>query len=626
MYATAESIARQLGGARKAGDDWSCKCPAHEDKKASLSIKDTENGKLLVHCHAGCAQDDVVNQLKIMGLWSDSPRRVKAEPPKVEINLPSIAPGRGSIAATYDYTDEHGTLLYQAVRYEPKDFRQRRPLEGGGWSWSIKGVQRVLYRLPEILQAVAAGNPILICEGEKDVEAARALGLTATCNAMGADNGTGNKWLKEFGEIFKGADVIVIPDQDDPGKRHAEWVISTLDGFARNVGIANPKVGKDLADWIDSGAKVDDIFEATVDAFERSGAVSATRGSLLKVGDLIKDIKPIEWLVRDYFERDSIALVYGSPGSGKSFFTVDIACSIATGNPWFGHSIHQGTVIYIAGEGHNGLARRFKGWEVSRGVSLSDAELYKSAGSVQVLDEESVLGMSEEIYQVAESTGQPVSMIVIDTLARNFGPGDENSTEDMSTFIQHVDHHLRQRFNCCVLIVHHSGHNAERARGSSALKAAVDAEYEISKDDSGNVKIKTTKMKDAELPPEMMLRLKGVELPDLFDEDGKPVTSAIMEVANDLIMSKVAERGDGTKILAKDAMAVLDRQWLSIRALGEALACSKSQAETVMRNLRRYGFITEKGVTLEGKEALSRTGHQLMKNDKPVWKREEAQA
>jgi len=613
----AETIARHLGGATKAGDNWSCRCPAHEDKRASLSIKDGPDGKLLVHCHAGCAQDDVINSLKLAGLWGTARPTPAKTPAPVQINL---GQGRGQIVQTYDYVNADGELLYQAVRYEPKDFRQRRP-DGDGWSWSIKGVQRVLYRLPDVMAAVADGQTIYICEGEKDVETARALGLAATCNAMGADNGSGNKWLPEFADALVNADVVVVPDNDEAGTRHAEWVIQTLTGKARSIGVVVPKVGKDLTDWVNAGAGRSDIEASAIDALEVE--TPPPRFPFLDVSQLVSDIRPINWLVRDYLELDSIALVYGAPGGGKSFMTVDLAASVAMGQPWMGHKVNQGRVFYIAGEGHNGLARRFRAWEVAREHSLAPGQLFKSAGAMQVLDEELVIEVANQIAQTCADA--PPAMVVIDTLARNFGAGDENSTEDMSRFITHVDRHLRQRFNCCVLIVHHSGHNMERARGSSALKAAVDAEYEISKDDAGNVKLRTTKMKDAELPPELLLKLKGVELPGLTDEDGEPVTSAVLEIADDLINSQVAQRSDGTKILAKDALAILDRSWLSTRALGEALECSEKTARVAIEKLTRYGFVSGKGkagqVTQEGKEALSRTGHNLMGHNKPVWKR-----
>lgn len=629
---TPEDIARALGGAKRSGSNWSCKCPAHEDNKASLSITQNFSGKLLVHCHAGCEPTNVISFLRAKGLWPDTAKTapVAIPPPRAKIDLPPSQPtqsGRGRIVATYDYTDEDGELLYQAVRYDPKDFRQRAPNPDGSWSWSIKGVKRVLYRLPEVLAAVAEGKTIYICEGEKDVEAARSLGLVATCNAMGADNGTGNKWFPEFATALKGADVVVIPDQDEAGIRHAEWVISTLRGTAKSVKVVNPTSGKDLAEWVSLGATPTMIETSAIDAFEMDEAVplkpERVGFKFLDVNELIKDIKPIQWLVRDYFERDAISLIYGPPACGKSFFAIDIVCSIAMGVEWMGHKTHSGPVFYIAGEGHNGLARRFKAWEVARGHKIEAGKIFKSAGALSILDEEEVQLMVEAIEAYIEQTGVVPAIVVVDTLARNFGAGDENSTEDMSRFIDHIDRYIRKRWQCNVLIVHHSGHNAERARGSSALKAAVDSEIEVTKDESGNVKIKATKMKDAELPQELLLKIKSVELPNVFDEDGNQVTSAILDVAGNLILSVVAKRDDGTEITAKDALEILDRGWLSVRDLGDALKCSKHQATKVLASLKGFKFTDGKAVTEEGKSALSRTGHMLTQQNKPVWKRTE---
>lgn len=619
MQSNAEHIARQLGRASKSGSDWSCLCPAHDDKRASLSITEKSDGKLLVHCHAGCDQAVVVGEMKARGLWpSAKPAPEQGLPPPVVINLGAA---KGRIVSEYDYVDEDGQLLYQALRYEPKDFRQRAWVDGK-WVWSIKGVRRVLYRLPEVLAAVAEGRTVYVCEGEKDVEAARSIGLTATCNAMGADNGTGSKWFPEFGKILMGADVVVVPDQDDAGIRHAEWVISTLQGSAKSVKVVNPTSGKDLADWITAGATPADIEAAAVDAFETEKSNDISTGfQFFDVSDLISDIKPIDWLVKRFFETDSINLIYGAPGGGKSFLAVDIACSIATATPFFSNDVKTGPVFYIAGEGHNGLARRFKAWETARGVKIPPGRLFKSAGAMQVLDEDSAKAVCEQIEDMVRMTGEMPGAIVIDTLARNFGAGDENSTEDMSTFIQHLDKWMKRPYKCGVIVVHHSGHNMERARGSSALKAAVDAECEVSKDDSGAVRIRFTKMKDAELPEDLMLRLKSVQLPGVFDEDGQPVTSAVLEVADDLITSKIAEKTDGTPVSARDAVAVLDKGWLNVRELGQSLGVGKTTAAKVMATLKRYGYITDKAVTQEGKDALSRTGHVVLQDDKPVWKR-----
>src|SRR5207249_2375561 len=104
--------------------------------------------------------------------------------------------------ATYDYVDEGGTLLSQVCRFLPKAFKQRRPDGAGGWTWNLNGTRRVLYHLPELRAAVAAGKRVFVVEGEKDADAVRQAGYAATCNAGGA-----GKWRREYGAELKGADV-----------------------------------------------------------------------------------------------------------------------------------------------------------------------------------------------------------------------------------------------------------------------------------------------------------------------------------------------------------------------------------------------------------------------------------
>lgn len=130
------------------------------------------------------------------------------------------------IVKTYEYTDESGELLFQAVRYDPKDFNQRRPDGKGGWIWNLQGIQLVPYNLPEVIKA----KSITMVEGEKDVENLKIMGLTATCNSMGA-----GKWRPEYNQYFKGKRVCIIPDNDKPGRDHALQVAKNLKGIAESV-------------------------------------------------------------------------------------------------------------------------------------------------------------------------------------------------------------------------------------------------------------------------------------------------------------------------------------------------------------------------------------------------------
>jgi len=263
----AEYIAQHLGKPASNGAGWMACCPVHKDRKPSLSIKDTEDGKILVHCHAGCKAAAVINALKLRYLWpgSNGYNRPRAATPVVDINEVrqrakqkysgdgSDAPGRQEVAV-YDYVDEQGKLLYQTVRYEPKDFRQRRPDGNDGWIWNLQGVRRVLYRLPKALGA----KLVYVVEGEKDVETLERLGRTATCNPMGA-----GKWRPEFSADLKDKQVVIIPDSDEPGRRHAETVAqSVYAAGAQCVKVVMLPEGKDVTEWVEAGGTKEQLIAA----------------------------------------------------------------------------------------------------------------------------------------------------------------------------------------------------------------------------------------------------------------------------------------------------------------------------------------------------------------------------
>lgn len=218
-----------------------------------------------------------------------------------------------------------------------------------------------------------------------------------------------------------------------------------------------------------------------------------------------------EYIIAELFETDTLGLMFGDPGCGKSFLAVDIALSVATGAPFHGREVKQGAVFFIAGEGHNGLARRFAAWSQARGIPLKDVPLFKSERAAQFLDAASAKAVADAVEGLAGEHGPP-ALIIIDTLARNFGGGDENNTKDMSEFVVAVDD-LKARFpGCSVLIVHHSGHaEKQRARGAMALKGALDCEYRVEKD-GREMKLVNTKMKDAEPPQDLYFTFKQVDL------------------------------------------------------------------------------------------------------------------
>ncbi len=337
-------------GLRKVGNGWTALCPTHDDKRSSLSVGEGEGGRALVRCHAGCETTAVVERLglRMADLMPERP----AAPSHVRPVSNDRRDGNGGgsrIAATYAYRDEGCAVLYEVVRFEPKAFRQRRPDGNGGWVWSLGDVRRVLYRLPELL-AAPADTVVYVVEGEKDADALAALGLVATTNGGGA-----GKWRAEYGAALRGRSVVVLPDNDDPGRKHAAEVRDALRGVATRVVVIEldglPDKG-DVSDWLAAVHTADELRSLTVvkldsgppaDAGEaarsdprpptEAPAAKPSSGGARVVTLATVEPREVEWLWPGRLPAGMVAVLDGPPGAGKSTIVVDIIARLTTGQP-----------------------------------------------------------------------------------------------------------------------------------------------------------------------------------------------------------------------------------------------------------------------------------------------------
>ena len=173
---------------------------------------------------------------------------------------------RRRLEIAYNYLTASGELLFQCVRWDPTGFSQRHPDGAGGWIWNLDGITPVLYRLPELL-AADPRETIWIVEGEKDVETLRALGLVATCNAMGA-----GKWRSAYNQMLKGRQVVILPDNDTPGHKHAQEIAWNLQGIARSVKVLPlPESHKDVSDYLAAGGSLKALLDQAITAPEWEG-------------------------------------------------------------------------------------------------------------------------------------------------------------------------------------------------------------------------------------------------------------------------------------------------------------------------------------------------------------------
>jgi len=410
-------------------------------------------------------------------------------------------------------SDNQGEILsYQTIDAEGnKRFLKGGKIEGG--FYELRGNRKVIF----------IGEGFATCASIH-----QATGFTTL---VAFDCGNLAKVAKSAKEMFLGSRIVICADNDqftegNPGITKAKAAAGLVFGeivyptFNESELASKPTDFNDLHTLQGIEAVKEQIERVALPAIDKL-AFEFTRADSLELTE-------IKWVVDDYIEADSLAQVFGDPGGGKSFVAIDLACCVATGKPWHGHDVKQGSVFYIAGEGHNGLARRLKAWQIGNGTSLAGVPLYKSHRAAQLYDATEAAVVAESIKQLSAEANCIPSMIVIDTLARNHG-GDENSTQDMNAFIQHLDVYLRQPWKCCVMVVHHSGvADKDRSRGSTALKGALDAEYKCQLDSgTKTIAFESKKMKDAEMPSPKNFQITQVDLP-INNKNGMPVKGAYL--------------------------------------------------------------------------------------------------
>lgn len=222
---------------------------------------------------------------------------------------------KGAIAAEYSYYDERGRLVYQTLRFEPKNFTQRRPDNKGGWLYNLSGVTRIPYRLPELLQARNA--TVFIVEGEKDADNLARLGLVATCNVGGAGN-----WQTTCNRYLRGRHVVLLPDNDDAGRDHAKKVIASLTGIAASIRTIELDVSEkgDVSDWLAAGGTREQL-ESLIPPLLTSGK------SFSEI-----ETKHISWLWQQRIPRGKLHIYDGHPGLGKSLVTLDLIARVSRGD------------------------------------------------------------------------------------------------------------------------------------------------------------------------------------------------------------------------------------------------------------------------------------------------------
>ena len=449
----------KLSDVEETKSGWQCRCPAHDDDKASLSVSRGDDGRALVYCHAGCTAEEICSSLG----WTLADLM-----PAINGHHESTPKQPKRAVATYDYHDEAGGVVMQVVRYEPKTFKQRQPDGRGGWNWSVKGVRVVPFQLDQL--AANPGRTVVVVEGEKDVLGLAALGILATCNAGGA-----GKWTEDHAQYLTGRNVLVIPDNDTPGRKHAQAVAESLVGLAKSVRILSlpnvPEKG-DASDWIGAGGTRDDLltiaaatptWPAVADPPREPPPAAEAYRPEKPAGRRIEVIHAREFAGRDYHPSWLVrrVLVAGQPaicgGRSKAMKTsnmVDLAVSIGTGTPFLGHfeTVRQ-TVAILSGEsGAFTIQETAQRVASVRGVNLEESDVYFGFTLPQISRGPDIIATIDMLNE----TGSRVLIIDPAYLCLTIGAGGKQTTNvfDMGSLLSQLSL-VVERTQATVILCHH---------------------------------------------------------------------------------------------------------------------------------------------------------------------------
>lgn len=345
-------ILPRLSGVRKGGQGYAAKCPAHDDKKQSLGLAEA-NGRVLVKCYAGCDTTSVINALNIR--WKDLFDRGITEPSFSSLGASwQRAPTKNNtmhfenspkIHTVYNYVDEDGVLLYENVRYHPKDFRQRHFDITGKPVWNLEGIRRVPYRLHQLIKAKDQGTDVFLCEGEKDADALAELGFVTT---------SFKNWTDDHNQYICGSHVIIVQDHDIPGLTMANEAANRVIGSAASVKILDvfagreipEKHGLDISDYIrmlvqEEGEDADSIKEriclmiSQTDIWRDTTTKKSDNYFVLRSGNewishSRKEAIP-KRLFGEFWYESELCILFADTNVGKSILAVQMADAISKG-------------------------------------------------------------------------------------------------------------------------------------------------------------------------------------------------------------------------------------------------------------------------------------------------------
>ena len=527
---SAEQTTRALGG-HWHGSYGTAKCPCHDDHKESLSITDGEV-TTLYKCFVGCSSVDIAR--KIAALNGHAPAKPNGHGREL------AHPEFGKPLYRHDYLDVDGTLRFVVCRWEwpdrPKELRPAVP-SGEGWRWTLPKGPRPPYRLRQAIAETSCG--ILIVEGEKKADIAS--NLLFGWVVVGWSGGA-SAWEKtDWSLIPSDRRVVIWPDNDPPGIKAANAIAARIPGAAV-VDVASLGLPEkwDLGEIIPPNLDPEAIVDATQPVHEAKVAVEeplqddpppweppgettsdpGPRFALIPFDNLVAPLAPY-YLVKGILPARGLAVVWGPPKCGKSFWTFDLVMHVALGWSYRGRKTRQGPVVYVACEGGDYFGARVEAFRQTRMADdPATTPFFLVKGSLDLIKDHKRLAI-----EIAQQCPNP-AVVVIDTVNTSLN-GSE--IDDMPAYTKAAIF-VAQTLEAAVIVVHHCGVAGERPRGHSSLTGNCDAQIAVKKTDLGLITATVDAMKDGEDGSEIKSRLAVVEVGT--DTDGDPITSCVIDPAD----------------------------------------------------------------------------------------------
>lgn len=480
------------------------------------------------------------------------------------------------IVATYDYVDENGEFLFQVVRKEPKAFSQRRrPIEGDdpasidrdGWVWKATGLRQVPYRLPELQEAIGRDQTVFVVEGEKDVNNLWKRNIPATTNRGGA-----GKWPDDINDFFRGADVVIVPDNDEAGRKHVAKVgpaLSRVGAIVRVLYLPGLDEKGDVSDWLAAGGTAEEFYrlvETTARPFGELVAELPSDRMILTSREFVRGFVPPEYVVDGILQRSFIYSFTGQTGTGKTAILLLLAYFKACGIALGGHEMDRGRVLICAGENPTDARQRWIAMAEYFGFDLDAIEVHWIDG---VFDIEELF---ERIAAEVDRVGG-FDLIMIDTSAAFFKGDEENNNSQMGNHARTLRRMTTLKGRPCVLVACHPVKRAAGdnllPRGGGAFLAEMDGNF-VAAERNGLIEFHWQgKMRGPDFAPVIFQLKSGVTCERLKDAKGRAIQTVVARTLN--AEEQAAVESGALKREDEVLVAMLKNHGASLRALGVAL-------------------------------------------------------